>query len=224
MTKAAIITDLKNMIGPGIEVDDGGLVTWVNDAYMNMVDEITKVNPDYFTKSSTTDLVVAQQEYDLPTDFEKALMVNVYQDSQWFRALPLANINSIPVVSRTDSQQGFVINEPTYYIIGDNIGLMPIPTAAVDEGLKLWYVYTPEELDADSDEPAFPKKFHHIIKLGAYANYLDQDDEHVAAENMRRRFDRRVEAMVESMSSNQVDEPRSVEISEGLDLYYDDTM
>lgn len=212
------------MIGPGGEVDGSGLGTWVNDAYMAMVDEIGKVNPDFFTKLETTDLVASQQEYLLPLDFEKVSMVNVYLDSQWFRALPLANMSGIPVVARTDSTQGFVASSPVYYITGENVGLMPIPTASVDEGLKLWYVYTPEELTADSDEPAFPKKFHHIIKYGAYANYLDQDDEHVAAENMRRRFDRRVEAMVESMSSSQVDEPRSVEISSGLDLYYDDQM
>lgn len=222
ITKAQLIVDLKNMIGPGVEVDNSGLLTWLNDAYLYMVDEITKNNPDYFTKSSVTNIVADQQEYDLPTDFDKALMVNIKLNDTWFKALPFHNINSVPIHSRTDSTQGFTSSAPHYYIIGDNIGFMPIPETAVTGGIKVWYVYTPSELSADSDEPAFSKKFHHIIKYGAYANYLDQDDEHVAAENMRRRFEKRVTDMVESMNENQIDEPKSVQITNSADVYYDD--
>lgn len=223
MTKAAIINDLKAMIGPGIEVDDSGLLVWVNDAYMHLVDEIGKANPDFFTKAATTDLTTDDQEYPLPDDFERAIMVNVKYDATWVRALPLETIGGVPVHARSDSQQGFTAAQPYYYIVGSAIGLMPIPENNVDEGLKLWYAYTPDELSADSDEPAIPAKYHHLIKYGAYANYLDQDDEHVAAENMRRRFDRRVEQMVEAMSANQLDQPRSVQVSGAdRDLYYDD--
>ena len=210
------------MIGPGVEVDNSGLLTWLNDAYLYMVDEISKNNPDFFTKTATDSTVSGTQEYDLPTDFDKMIMVNLKIDGTWYRALPLPTINNIPVHSRTDSSQGFSTTEPYYYIVGDKYGFMPIPSESTASAIKLWYVYTPSELSADSDEPAFSKKFHHIIKYGAYANYLDQDDEHVAAENMRRRFEKRVSDMVESMNENQVDEPRSVVITNSSDIYYDD--
>lgn len=222
MTKAELIVDLKNMIGPGVEVDNTGLLTWLNDAYLYMVDEVSKNNPEFFTKSSVANTVADQQEYDLPDDFDKVLMVNIKLSGTWYRVLPLPNINQIPVHSRTDSSQGFSLADPKYYIVGDNIGFMPIPEDSTTGGVKLWYVYTPSELSADSDEPAISKKYHHIIKYGAYANYLDQDDEHVAAENMRRRFEKRVEAMIESMNENQVDEPKSVVITNSADVYYDD--
>jgi hypothetical protein len=222
MTKAQIITDLKNLIGPGIEVDDGGLLTWVNDAYMQMVDEVVKVSPDFFAKSATADTVNAQQEYELPSDFDKALMVNIQIDGTWKRAMPLQNINKIPTVADTSSGQGFSWADPKFYIINGNIGFMPIPDEDGNENIKMWYIYTPSELSADADVPAIPSKFHHIIKYGAYANYLDQDDEHAAAERMRIRFDALVQRMVESMVDRQIDEPKSVEITSNHDLYYDD--
>lgn len=223
MTKAAIIADLKKLIGPGIEVDDSGLGVWVNDAYMQMVDEIKTVNPDFFTKSATTSLVADQQEYAVPSDFEQALMVTVkYDGTNWVRVYPIPRINEIPNLSDTANSQGYDTSSPGYYIVGSEIGFLPIPTDTVSGGFKLWYTYTPDELDSDSDVPALPGKFHHIIKYGAYAAYLDQDDEHVAAERMRQRFEARVFQMIESMSTNQLDEPKSVTVTNNHDLYYAD--
>lgn len=209
------------MIGPAVEVDSSGLSTWLNDAYMFAVDELVKANPDYFTKAATASTVTDQQEYDLPTDFEKAIKCEIQIDGIWKNVKPLQNFNGVPVISQTDSSQGFDWGQPYYYIIGDNIGFMPIPDETTSNNIKLWYQYTPEELEEDSDAPVIPAKYHHIIKYGAYANYLDQDDEHVAAENMRRRFERRVEQMVENLYQNQANEPRSVEITHGTDLYFD---
>lgn len=224
MQRGTIITDLKNMIGPAIEVDDSGLARWVNDAYMQMIDEIIKVNPDFFTKAQTANTVANQQEYELPSDFEKALMVNIQIDNEWKRVLPMPNINFIPTHAKgTSSNQDFSWADPYYYIIGDNIGFMPIPDESGTNNIKLWYVYTPSELDDDTDTPAIPSRYHHIIKYGAYANYLDQDDEYVAAERMRMRFDSLVLRMIENIMDRQVDEPKSVEITQNRDLYIDET-
>lgn len=221
MTRAQLVQDLKNLVGPAVEVGDSGLITWINDAYLHICDEIAKVNPDFFTKSATASTLSGQQEYDLPDDFERVLMVNIQIDGEWHRARPMSGIGDIPIASRTDSGQGYSWSEPYYYIYGGLIGFMPIPDETTSSNIKLWYVYTPEELDADSDEPAIPSKYHHIIKYGAYANYLDQDDEHVAAERMRQRFDARIAQMIENMESNQVNEPRSVAVTTEAGLYYD---
>lgn len=209
------------MIGPSAEVDDGGLIVWVNGSYLQIVDEIAKVNPDYFAKSATADTVSGQQEYALPDDFERVLMVNIQREGTWYRSKPLPNVTDVVVHSDTASNQGYSWGDPRYYILGSTIGFLPIPDEAGNETIKLWYVYTPAEMDEDTDEPAFPKKFHHLIKYGAYANYLDQDDEHVAAENMRRRFDKRLLDMIEGMSQNQLDETRSVQVTSDGDLYHD---
>jgi len=223
MTRSQILTDLKNLIGPGIETGDSGLNTWINDGYMQMVSEIKKVNPDFFVKSATTSTVTNQQEYTLPTDFESMIMANEQILGVWKRLLPMGNadIRNIPQISDTTSNQGFSDSEPKYYLYKNVIGLMPIPTASVTSGLKVWYSYTPSEMDDDSDEPDIPEKYHYIIKYDAYANYLDQDDEHAAAERMRIRFDQLVNRMIEDMSEKQQDEVKSVEISQNQDLYVD---
>lgn len=221
MTKAELIQDLKNLIGPSVETGDPGLATWINDAYLSICDEIAAVNPEYFTKAVTASTLAGQQEYDLPDDFEKALMVNIQLDGVWQRALPLPAIKDTGVHARADSA-GFNAGTPYYYILGGQIGFEPIPAETTTGNIKLWYVYAPSELAADSDTPALPTRFHHVLKYGAYAAYLDQDDEHVAAENMRRRFDAKVAALVENMTTNQVDESPSVQVTTGSALYYTD--
>jgi len=219
MTKAQLVTDLKNMIGPGPEVDDSGLTTWLNDAYLYACDKIAQVNADFFTLSSTASLITNQAEYELPSDFERVLMAEVQVAGVWRRALPIDNIGILPVSENTDT---LTLNpgEYRYYLYGGKIGLRPLSFTTGDS-IKLWYVYTPAELSADSDAPAFPKKYHHLLKYGAYSNYLDEDDQHAAAEAMRNRFDRRLDSMIESMVDNQVDEPKSVVVTSGYDLYTD---
>ncbi len=207
------------MIGAGVETTDSELLTWINDTYLHMVDEIQKVAPEVFAKPATADLVDGQQEYELPEDVSKILLVNLSVSGTWRRVLPLSNINALNVPTTDTSLSA---NAPRYYLLKNFIGLSPIPTDSVDEGLKVWYVYDPEELDEDTDEPAFAKKYHGIIKYGVYANYLDQDDEHVSAYNMRKQFDDRVEKMLESISEQQIDEPRSITIATNSDAYSDD--
>lgn len=221
MTKATLLADLKNMIGPGVEVDDVGLTRWLNDAYLEMVEDIQKAVPDYFVSTDTQNIVASQQEYTMPSDWSKVMMVNIqYQSGTWQRAHPIS-INDIAVHASSNSS-GFSTGDPGYYLIGDTIGFAPIPSSNITNGLKIWYVYDPAELSADSDVPAIPTKYQHIIKYAAYANYLDQDDEHVAAERMRQRFDLRVFRMIEELSERQVDEPMSVSIVTNQDMYIDD--
>jgi hypothetical protein len=218
MTASDLIVDLKNIIGPGVETNDTGLLTWLNESYLYMCDEITKVLPDFFTKVVATTTVADQQEYELPDDFDKLIMLNVaYDSATWQRALPLPNIGFIPIHS--SSSQAYSQSDPRYYLSGNYMGISPTPDeAGTINNIKLWYVYNPAELTS-VDTPAIPNKYQHMIKYGAYANYLDQDDEHVAAERVRNQFDLRVYKMVEQLEMRQVDEPKSVVVVQNQDMY-----
>jgi hypothetical protein len=219
MTASDLVIDLKNLIGPGVEVDDSGLLTWVNESYLYICDEITKVLPDFFTKVVTTPTTADQQEYELPSDLDKVLMVNIaYDSSTWQRAFPMPNINVIPVHAREDNS-GYSEGEPYFYLSGNYIGFEPIPSASGSiNNIKLWYVYNPVEL-ASADIPAIPTKYQHIIKYGAYANYMDQDDEHVAAERIRKQYDQRIYNMVEQLEIRQVDESKQVLVVQNKEMY-----
>ena len=59
-----------------------------------------------------------------------------------------------------------------------------------------------------------------MIKYSAYANFLDQDDQHNAAELIRRRFDTMVESMVEALSLNQVDSPKAIQITDSEEAMF----
>lgn len=136
-----------------------------------------------------------------------------------------ADIRYVPVHAReTTSQQGFSEGSPQYYIYKDNMGFMPIPDADGTNNIKIWYQYTPSTLSEDSSEPDIPGRFHYMIKHWAFANHLDQDQEHVAAERMRQRFDSDVMGLIEDMQDRQVDEPKSVEITQNRDLYTEDAV
>ena len=220
MTKAQLVTDLMNILGPGVDVDATGLTTWINDAYMYMVSEIQSVIPDYFAKPAFISSQNGIEEYQLASDYDRMILVNMSIGGQWRRLQPLPNINAIPVY-QNPSSQGFSNGDPRYYLLGALIGIVPIPLETTPNNIKYWYVYTPVELSNDNDVPAFPAKYHHIIKLGASANYLDRDADHGNAGNTWKRFQERVEQMVETLSQMQVDEPKSVEITGNYDLYAD---
>ena len=217
MTKAQLIIDLKNMIGPagkGSEVGNPGFTTWLNDAYELCVSAIINTIPDYFTKKATSSSIANQTEYDLPSDFEKVVMVSVsYDGTNFVRAFPLNSVSQA-----TDIQQSatanFTIDKPFYYLYGGRIGFQPGFTQTLSNNIKLWYVYMPALMVDDEDSPDLPRRFQSILKYGAYANYLDQNDEHGAAERMRLRFDAMVERLVMQLSDQQVDQPRSVEVWE----------
>ncbi len=214
MTTAELVTDLENYLGAGVDVDSTGLTRWLNDSYMYIVDEIVKVNPDYFAKASTADTISGQQEYDLPTDFERALMVNIQTDGTWLKAiaLPSGSINRIDdSANTTDSLTSTAT--PYYYILKDNIGFFPTPTETGDENIKLWYVYTPNELSSSVD-PEIPAKYHHLLKIGAKANYLGRDGEDINGITLWKHFENRVAKMIETMFENVIDGPRSIEITE----------
>ncbi len=221
MTLGTMVADLKKRVGPGVEVTDDALAQWVNNNYMYMVDEIVKVDPDHFTTPATADIVAGQQEYDLPSDFDKAIVVNVLVEGTWVRATPLPiGLGDAPVANDPTSLNASE-SSPVYYIQEGKIGLFPLPSASVDEGLQVWYVYTPEEME-DDDEPAFSAKYHALATMGAYADYLDQNDEHGPADATRNRFERRVESMVETIDDSDLDSPKSVVVTHTGGLASDD--
>lgn len=224
MTLTQIVNSLKNMIGPagrGSEVDDGGLAVWVNEAYDMTLDEINKAVPDFFTTRKTASTITGQAEYALPTDFIKMVMVNIKLDGVDTRAINLANINQVPIASSSESQ-GFSNAYPRYYLTDSKLGIRPIPAETTANNITIWYTYLPEELD-DADEPAFPRPFHHILKYWAYANYLDQNDEHVAAERMRIRFETSLSRLIATLEERNVDQGKAVVVTTGNDLFVGDS-
>jgi hypothetical protein len=223
MTRVQILNDLKALLGPGVGVSDAELNTWISDGYLQMVDAIQKERQDYFVKSSLSSTSANVQEYVLPSDFVKMLKVNLSLDGTWYKVEPLgdADLRYVDTPSSTDLQ-GFNTASPRYYIYKSTMGLLPTPTTTESQNIKIWYVYSPSDLSADSSTPDFPSIYHPTIKYSAFANYLDRKGEHAAAERMRNRFDELVLRMVENLTDQQTGEPKSVMVTD-YDYYQDPT-
>lgn len=220
MTLTDLLNDLKGRIGPGNIATDTQLLGWLNEAYMYMVDQIIQDNPVYFTVSDRADLTSGQWEYWMPPTASQIKLVYVNFTGTWRRLTPLQDIGAVPnMVDPTQFPQYTEAN-PKYYITGGKLGILPVPSQTVAKGIKVWFIYIPTEMGA-SDTPAFNSKYHRLISLGAYANYLDLDDQHQAAEIKLQRFEQRVQEMVDSISDDQIDEPKSIEIYQGQGLYID---
>ncbi len=221
MQKAQLLADFKNLIGPagkGSEVGDVGLTYWLNEAYMVVVSKIIEVMPDYFNKKVTASSIAGQDEYELPSDFEKMVMCSIsYDGSTYVRALPLNNIGQ--ATDLTGNTGNFDQGQPFYYLSGQQIGFLPGFSTTLSNNIKIWYSYVPIELTLDADVPAIPLRLQYQLKYMAYANYLDQNDEHSAAEKMRQRFDVNTTMLVTQLSDRVVDSPKTVEVSGGSDLY-----
>jgi len=225
MQTGALIIDFKNLIGPagrGSEVSNPGILVWLNDAYMKAVGEINEVNPDFFTKQVSTAVIEGQGEYELPPDFEKMVMISLsYDDSTYVRALPLNNVGQALDIQQSTSVN-FTTSQPYYYITSTHFGILPVPDATHDNTLKIWYTYSPPLLAEDFDEPAIPYRMQSVLKYDMYANYLDQNDEHVAAEKMRQRFGASIAQLVDQLAVRQVDQPRTVEVTNDNGIYFSD--
>lgn len=217
MNKAQLIIDLKNMIGPagrGSEVSNTGLTSWINDAYDIAVSSISDTIPDYFTKLVTASSVANQEEYQLPSDAEKIVMVSVsYDGTNYVRALPLNNIGQALDIQQT-STTNFDQSQPFYYVYKNRIGVLPKFDQTLSNNIKVWYSYSPALLVDDADVPDLPRRFQSILKYYAFANYLDQADEHAAAERMRQRFDVQLERLVLQLAERVVDQSKVVEINQ----------
>lgn len=223
MVLADLVNGVKSLIGPGNYATDANIVEWVNEAYHYMCDQIVQTNPDYFTTSDTADLVGGQWEYWMPSDCEKVIMVNINYTGVWRRLTALQEINQIPHLA--DIVTGpifFTEQDAFYYVTGGKIGILPMPTLNVTAGFKIWYVSQPNDL-TDGQSPLFGARYHHLIKHGAFANYLLMDGQNEPSQQRTQYFEQRVQEMCETIAERQQDSPKMIEIVDGGGIYYDDT-
>lgn len=117
-------------------------------------------------KSATITTVADQEQYDLPSDFHKAIQAKVGSFMMEY-----AVENKLDKLYATTADSG----QPYYYYIDSEAGkygLYPIPSGVYSG--KLSYYAIPATMSADSDTPDIPELFHEAIVLGACYRVFDQ--------------------------------------------------
>ena len=198
----------------------------INTRYHLLYSAVIDVFEEYAElKQTTTDLVAGQQEYETQLDFLKMRRVEVkYKDdtTAYARALPI----SLDQVRRdlADVSGGVaLIRQPNYYLRGNIIGLLPVPSLAVVDGLKSWYYATVPDLTQNSDYFHLPYADRDWLTIvyGATGDALMfGQQEPAAADQMEKRWKQGVDIMQQSLEDRVADEYKGVIDVVGSDVNF----
>jgi len=133
---------------------DAELNALINRYYHEVYSAIVNVFENYETTTAQSNSVADQQEYNLPSDVLKVRRVEINYDvaaanSAPMRALPVP----MDAVRRdlANTNLGVTINRgPVYYLRGDVIGFIPIPTRAGTNAIQIWYAPVRSDLTNDT--------------------------------------------------------------------------
>lgn len=177
----------------------------INVGYMKVYSAVINDFEEYYSTKSTANSVANQQEYALPSDVYKIRRVEVnYNPSDTNslprRALPL----SMDEVLRDlgNSAMGITVyRNPAYYMRGNTIGFIPVPTQSGTATITLWYIKTITELSSATDtiDIPFADRYYDAISLEAAGTLLrkGQQEEEVARQYLLEAEQRRQKMMME---------------------------
>lgn len=189
----------------------------VNNGYHEVVTAVIETFDDYYLTESTADTVADQQEYRLPSDFFKIRRVEINYDvdnsgSRYQRALPV----SLDQVRRDlgNENAGIMVQtNPTYFLQGNYMGFIPVPTKAGTDAIKIWYVRQVSDLEEDSDsvDIPYPDRFAKLIPMYAAGVLLKKGQEAVNEGNdLLNQFYVGLERMKQQLEDRIADENKSV--------------
>lgn len=175
VTLSTIRTQVRSYLDEPTAADwtDVELNRLINQRYHRLFSAITTVFEDYRITFATADLVANQQEYTLPADFFKIRRIEINydisnSDSQNQKATPVSGVDGIRT-QLGDTNGSTILRNPVYYILGDTIGFLPIPTKSGEEAIQMWYVPVLPDLTSDSStvDIPYPERYYHVIAEGA---------------------------------------------------------
>lgn len=215
-TLLTLRNDVRHYLDENTEADwlDTDITRIVNKHYQRVVTAVVETYENYYITEATADTVANQQEYSLPTDFFKIRRVEIKYDSSgtFSRALP-ADLDSVRVNLGNTNQGLGILRNPTYYIQGSYIGFLPVPTAAGDENIKIWYIKQISDLSSDSSEIniPYPDRYYGIITKAAAAECLRKgQQEPVEAKRLEDEAQDDIDRMKRELEDRIAEEAKSV--------------
>jgi len=188
----------------------------INTRYHQVYSAVIATYDEYAElKVATTDLVAGQQEYETQLDFMKMRRVEVKYDvnsSAYQRCFPVS-LDEVRRDLGNANQGASVIRGGNYYLRGNIIGLLPVPTEDVVDGMKSWYYATVPDMTEDEDTITlpYPDRDWMLIVYGAVADALNYgQQEPVIADKMETRFKEGIRMMQENLEDRRSDEYKGV--------------
>lgn len=138
----------------------------LNTARDLVLNRLLALNQNYNVRITKADLVANQSLYSLPTDFRKFVRLEIgYENATDRIKVDQVDLNEIgdPVIDI------FSQADPKYTIIGNMFELRPTPTAAMTNGLYMYYIENPSDMSGDTDTSSLPLEYDNLLTLYAAA-------------------------------------------------------
>lgn len=164
MKVSDIISRVRTVAGDTdvLQFRDESLIAWINDAMR----EIASDN-QLLQKSATSNTVINQGKYDIPTDILKLHSIIVDGSDLRLIDLETAKVEGYLNDDKGKSQVG--------WIWAGKINLYPAPDSVVN--LEIIYTRSPREVDAEADTPEIPASYHGRLVDYCLAQVAQQDDD-----------------------------------------------
>lgn len=226
-TLLTIRNDVRHYLDESTQADwlDTDLNRIINKNYHRVVASVIDVFEDYYLTEATADIVADQQEYALPSDFYKMRRVEINYDidssnSSFSRCLPM-NIDQVRYNLGNANIGVKILRNPSYYIQGDLIGFIPIPTTAGDEAIKIWYIKQKTDLveDTDTIDIPYPDRYFGIISKATAAESLRKgQQETVEGERLEMEAQNDLERMKRELEDRIAEEAKRTIDTSGMNL------
>lgn len=187
----------------------------INRGYQNVVTAVISIFEDYYITHSETTTVANQQEYVLPNNFYKMKRVeaNYTPDQPNSVRTRLFPVNLENVKTRLN-ESGNPLAGGNYYIIGNDIGLVPVPTIGGQNALQIWYMPMQSDLSDSNSNVNIPysDRYSELIIKYAVAVLLrkGQQAEAVATQYMRE-FETGILTMKNELAEREDDDMKTID-------------
>ena len=177
MNVADIAARVKRVFGDeaGVQITDTDIIRWINDAQLELCTQ-----SDEMLDVKTTHVAANQAEYGLPQDM---LSINNIRYNNT-RLNPVTQEEFDEFLSSLIPENNPGTGIPTmYWRFNRVITLLPTPSTALLNGLKVYYTRTPAAVALTTDVPELPIEFHPRIVEYCLQQAYELDEDWTAAGN-----------------------------------------
>lgn len=158
---------------------DGELVEYLNEAQEFVAAQLMSMYENFFVTATTLTTVSGTELYDLPSDFISAKKVEWVNSAAPSELMPIKfeERNYYLLQNQTLFYTLYGYWSSVYYLLNNQIGILPIPTSNENDAIKIWYVKRLADMDgASATTSEIPVELHRLVVIHATVMALEKPD------------------------------------------------
>lgn len=212
MTGAELTKAVRDLLGEDTEAafSDALILRQVNHSFKELYAEIVEQNENFFGTTGTLNYSANTERITLPTNskiirVEFTTATGIAQDTKC-TFIDLAKRDEfLNTIGNTIAYE----DDRRIYLFGNQVGVLPIPTAAVTAALRVYYVPPATDLTTVTSPPLeWSTDYHEVIAWGAFRRILVRDKEALA--EISPIYNRLRQVLLNATSAREVQEPQQI--------------